>query len=70
VNYLQVGEISLPEDCGGVDGYYNVIEVLSDPDHYDHEDMRTGQGWIGIRRDLILTELNLTFLISVGDLHF
>lgn len=36
-----------PEDCGGVDGYYNVIEVLSDPEHDDHEDMRTwaGKDW-------------------------
>ena len=36
-----------PEDCGGVDGYYNVIEVLSDPGHHDHEDMRTwtGKDW-------------------------
>ena len=36
-----------PEDCGGVDGYYNVIEVLSDPDHDDHEEMRAwaGKDW-------------------------
>ena len=36
-----------PEDCGGVDGYYNVIEVLSDPDHDYYEDMRTwaGKDW-------------------------
>jgi len=33
-----------PEDCGGVGGYYNVVETLSDPDHYDHKDMRT---WVG-----------------------
>jgi len=36
-----------PEDCGGVDGYYNVIDILSDPGHSDHEDMRTwaGKDW-------------------------
>jgi hypothetical protein len=36
-----------PEDCGGVDGYYNVIEILSDLEHDDHEDMRTwaGKDW-------------------------
>jgi hypothetical protein len=36
-----------PEDCGGVGGYYNVIEVLSDPDNDDHEDMRiwAGEDW-------------------------
>jgi hypothetical protein len=27
-----------------VDGYYNVIEILSDPGHHDHEDMRTWAG--------------------------
>lgn len=37
-----------PEDCGGVDGYYRVIEVLSDPDHDDHNDMRT---WAGMDWD-------------------
>ena len=36
-----------PEDSGGVGGYYNVIEVLSDPDHVDHDNMRTwaGEDW-------------------------
>jgi len=36
-----------PEDCGGVDGYYNVIDILSDPGHSDHEDMQTwaGKDW-------------------------
>jgi hypothetical protein len=36
-----------PEDCGGVDGYYNVVEVLSDPGHPEHKDMRTwaGEDW-------------------------
>jgi hypothetical protein len=27
-----------PEDCGGVYGYYNLLEALADPDHEDHED--------------------------------
>jgi hypothetical protein len=37
-----------PEDCGGVDGYYRVIEVLSDPDHPDHYDMINwaGKDWV------------------------
>ncbi len=36
-----------PEDCGGVDGYYNVTDILSDPGHSDHEDMQTwaGKDW-------------------------
>lgn len=35
------------EDCGGIGGYYNVIEVLSDPNNDDHDDMMTwaGKDW-------------------------
>jgi len=28
-----------PEDCGGVPGYYNLIEILGDKGHEEHEDM-------------------------------
>jgi hypothetical protein len=33
-----------PEDCGGIPGFYNLLEAISDPDHEDHEEM---QDWIG-----------------------
>lgn len=33
-----------PEDCGGIGGYYNLLETLADPEHPDHEDL---QDWIG-----------------------
>jgi hypothetical protein len=33
-----------PEDCGGVPGYYNLLEALRDPDHEEHEDQL---GWVG-----------------------
>jgi hypothetical protein len=33
-----------PEDCGGIPGFYNLLEALADPDHPEHEDM---QEWIG-----------------------
>jgi hypothetical protein len=33
-----------PEDCGGIPGFYNLLEALADPDHPEHEDM---QDWIG-----------------------
>lgn len=26
-----------PEDCGGIPGYYQLIEVMDDPDHPDYE---------------------------------
>lgn len=28
-----------PEDCGGIGGYYRYLEIISDPDHEDHEMM-------------------------------
>ena len=27
------------EDCGGIDGYYDVLQALEDPGHPDHEEM-------------------------------
>jgi hypothetical protein len=33
-----------PEDCGGIPGFYNLLEALADPDHPEHQDM---QDWIG-----------------------
>ncbi len=33
-----------PEDCGGIGGFYNLLEALSDPDHDQHEEMLD---WIG-----------------------
>src|SRR5215472_9057457 len=33
-----------PEDCGGLPGFYDLIEALSDPNHERHEEMLE---WIG-----------------------
>jgi hypothetical protein len=33
-----------PEDCGGVWGYHNLLEIIKDPDHPEHEDMLE---WVG-----------------------
>ncbi|MGH9416907.1 MAG: plasmid pRiA4b ORF-3 family protein [Terriglobales bacterium] len=33
-----------PEDCGGVSGYYYMLEALDDPDHDEHDMM---EDWIG-----------------------
>lgn len=30
---------SPPEDCGGIWGYYNMLEIIKDPDHDEHEDI-------------------------------
>ncbi len=37
-----------PEDCGGPFGYQHLLEVLSDPSHEEHGEMRE---WIGGRFD-------------------
>lgn len=33
-----------PEDCGGIPGYYNLLEAIHDPKHPEHEDLLD---WIG-----------------------
>ena len=33
-----------PEDCGGIWGYYDMLEVLEEPDHPEYEEM---QEWLG-----------------------
>jgi hypothetical protein len=33
-----------PEDCGGIPGYYNLLEAIRDPNHPEHEDLLD---WVG-----------------------
>jgi hypothetical protein len=33
-----------PEDCGGVPGFYNLLEAIGDPKHGQHDEMRE---WLG-----------------------
>jgi Plasmid pRiA4b ORF-3-like protein len=33
-----------PEDCGGIPGYYNLLEAIRDPQHPEHEDL---SDWLG-----------------------
>ena len=33
-----------PEDCGGIWGYYNMLEVLQNPNEEEYEDYRE---WLG-----------------------
>jgi len=33
-----------PEDCGGVAGYYNLLEAIGNPDHEENEEMLE---WVG-----------------------
>ena len=43
-----------PEDCGGIGGYYNMLETLADPKHADYEDLKRwiGGAWDPARFDL------------------
>jgi len=33
-----------PDDCGGIPGFYNLLDALADPNHERHEELRD---WIG-----------------------
>jgi Plasmid pRiA4b ORF-3-like protein len=33
-----------PEDCGGIPGYYNLLEAIRDPAHKDHADLLDSVG--------------------------
>src|SRR5260370_6034266 len=33
-----------PEDCGGVGGFYNLLDIIGDPNHEEHEEMLE---WVG-----------------------
>ena len=33
-----------PEDCGGIPGFYNFLEAISDPEHEEHQDLLD---WVG-----------------------
>lgn len=33
-----------PEDCGGIPGFYNLLEAISDPEHEEHQDLLD---WVG-----------------------
>lgn len=37
-----------PEDCGGVGGFEDLLEALGDPDHEEHDTLRT---WVGEEYD-------------------
>ncbi len=33
-----------PEDCGGIGGFYNLLDIIGDPNHEEHEEMLD---WVG-----------------------
>ena len=46
-----------PEDCGGIPGYYNMLEALADPKHPEHEELKD---WIGGKWDAQRFDLDVT----------
>jgi len=44
-----------PEDCGGIGGYYNLLEILADPKNPEQLDMKE---WIGGELDPGRFDLN------------
>jgi hypothetical protein len=42
--YLAGANACPPEDCGGIGGYYNLLEIMADPKHPEHAEMKD---WIG-----------------------
>lgn len=50
-----------PEDCGGIPGYYELLAVLANPKHEQHEEMKAwvGGGWDAGRFDLEETNARL-----------
>jgi hypothetical protein len=53
-----------PEDCGGVSGYYELLDALRGPHHYDHEHLRT---WVGVHFDpelFSVQQLNSAFAVE------
>ncbi|HZV33667.1 MAG TPA: plasmid pRiA4b ORF-3 family protein [Verrucomicrobiae bacterium] len=47
-----------PEDCGGMGGYYNLLEALANPNHPNHKDLTEwmgGEPWDPERFDLAET---------------
>lgn len=56
-----------PEDSGGVPGYENLLQVLGDPTHPEHADMREWAGDFDPERfDLAAINLRLASLRSRG----
>ena len=52
--YLAGENACPPEDCGGIWGYYELLEAVNDPKHEDHEELLDwlGEGFDPTRFDL------------------
>lgn len=50
-----------PDDCGGIGGYYNMLEIIADPKHPDHEHWKEWLGgeWDMKQFDLLIANVGL-----------
>lgn len=39
-----------PEDCGGIPGYYNMVQILSNPKDPEYRDMKSWLGMMGTKK--------------------
>ncbi len=59
-----------PEDCGGIWGYYDLVEIVNNPEHDEYEDMRDwlgleeGENWDPTYFDLEATNQALKYYLS------
>lgn len=53
-----------PEDCGGTTGFAELLEVLADPEHDEHESMLewVGGGFDAEHFDLAVVNESLSFI--------
>ena len=52
-----------PEDCGGVEGYFNMLTALTDKNHPNHKTVST---WVGAFDQLAFNATQATSLIQCG----
>jgi hypothetical protein len=58
---LEGARAAPPEDCGGVPGYEELLEALSDPENPDHEDLLDwAGGWQPEAFDVDFVNMQLT----------
>jgi hypothetical protein len=50
-----------PDDCGGIPGYYRLLEVLADPKHPEHDGLKEwiGGEWVPERFELDAADTDL-----------
>ncbi len=67
--HLLKGKGACPhEDCGGIWGYYNMVEAINDPEHESHEDMVE---WTGVEHwDVNEFDLEARRAAMMDSFHF